>query len=46
MADSGRKMSGKGGIKPGENWDDVPKYSVILSGPRAEGGAYKREDIW
>ena len=45
MADSGRKMSGKGGIKPGENWDDVPKYSVILSGPRAEGGAYKREDF-
>ena len=30
--------------KLGENWDDVPKFSVILSGTR-DGGPYKREDF-
>ena len=32
------------GLKLGENWDDVPKFSVILSGTR-DGGPYKREDF-
>ncbi len=32
------------GLRLGENWDDVPKFSVILSGTR-DGGPYKREDF-
>ena len=32
------------GLKLGKNWDDVPKFSVILSGTR-DGGPYKREDF-